>query len=651
MRNATRIGLAALMVGNASPSIAQDLTAKPASPATLAAQARVLSALPVETGQDATFAAQGFIATRDDPVIRDAKGKPVWNLDAYGWVQGKAPATVNPSLWRHVGILRQHGLFKVAEGVWQVRGFDVSNMTLIAGQTGWIVVDPLNRAEPATAALTLANAKLGARPVVAVIYTHSHADHFGGVKGVVPAADLKAGKVAIIAPEHFLEEAASENIMAGPAMGRRAAFQFGTALTPGPQGQMGSGIGMGLAGGQTTLAPPTDTVRKTGETRVIDGVTLEFQMVPESEAPAELNVMLPTQRTLLIGEIATCSQHNILTPRGALVRNALKWSGYLTEALRLYAGRSDVVASSHCWPHFGQGEVTRYLTLQRDNYKFLHDQSVRLMNRGLNATELAEAISPPPALAAEWAARGYYGTYNHNAKAVYQRYLGWYDANPANLNPHLPTERAKRTVAAMGGAAKVLAIARKAMAAGDYRWSSDILSQLVFADPTNKTARAVLADSFEQQGYQAESSLWRNMFLMAAHELRAAPSALEGTQSLDMISAIPSPALFDAIATRLNPAALGDARFAFDFVLTDRNERFAITVANGVMVSEAGVASAAPVATVQGPRAAFLGLFYARTPIETLIAAGLKVEGDRAALSRLVAAIETPDPRFNIVEP
>ncbi|MEQ1641284.1 MAG: alkyl sulfatase dimerization domain-containing protein, partial [Novosphingobium sp.] len=496
------------------------LEPKPASAATLAAQQRATESLPAEDGRDAEFAQRGFLGSREDPIIRNGKGQPVWNLAGYAFVTGSAPASVHPSLWREMGILRHHGLYEVSDGVWQVRGFDVSNMTVVRGATGWIVIDPLTTRETAAAAMELVNAKLGARPVVAVIYSHSHADHFGGVRGVVSDADVKSGKTAIIAPGKFMEETASENVMAGAAMGRRANYQFGVGLSPGPQGQMGSGIGMGVSGGEITLIAPTDTIERTGETRVVDGVALEFQIVSGSEAPSELNVYIVPHRTLLSAEMSTCSLHNILTPRGAKVRDTHAWAGFLDEALQLYGGRSDTVISSHCWPRFGQGEVNGMLASQRDNYRYLHDQSVRGMNQGQTPVELAEGITQPPELAQQWFNRGYYGTYSHNSKAVYQWYLGWYDANPVNLNPWPPQERAKRYVAAIGGPKKVIAQARKAMAAGDYRWSSELLSQLVFADPTNKEARAMLADSFEQQGYQAESAIWRNQFLSAARDMR-----------------------------------------------------------------------------------------------------------------------------------
>jgi alkyl sulfatase BDS1-like metallo-beta-lactamase superfamily hydrolase len=626
-------------------------TPKPASPATTAAQAAQRASLPSDNGQDAEFSARGFLATRADPLIKSADGKPAWNLDAYAWMSGSAPNTVNPSLWRHIELLRKHGLFKLSEGVWQVRGFDVSNMTVIAGASGWILIDPLTTKETAAAALALVNEKLGKRAVKAIIYTHSHGDHFGGVKGVATAEDVKLGAISIIAPEHFLAEAASENVIAGVAMSRRANYQFGSSLTPGAQGQMGSGIGAAISAGAITLIAPTDTVRKTGETRIIDGITLEFQMVPETEAPAELNVMLPAQKTLVIGEIATCSLHNILTPRGALVRNASKWAGYLTEAIRLYGERTDVVAASHCWPHFGKAEVNHYLTIQRDNYKFLHDQSVRLMNKGLNATEIAEAIKPPAALGGEWYTRGYYGTYSHNSKAIYQRYLGWYDAVPANLNLHIPTERATRYVAAIGGAAKVIKLAKAAMAKGDYRWSSDLLNQLVFADPANKIGRALLADSYEQQGYQAEASTWRNMYLSAARDLREGIRPSFSTASLDLVSAIPTEMLLESVATRLDPAIFGDRKASFNLNFTDRSETASINIGNSVMVSEMSVSNAAPTATLSGPRQLFLGLIFLKVPLAQLEAAGLRIEGDRAAISAFQSAIENPPSTFNIAEP
>lgn len=643
----------ALLVGCAPTSVLAmaETGNKPASAATIVEQQRVAVSLPIEDGRDAEFADRGYLGTLADPVIKTRDGKPVWNLDAYGWMDGKAPDTVNPSLWRHMTLLRKHGLYALSDNMWQVRGFDVSNMTVIKGKTGWILIDPLTTRDTAAAALRLVNEKLGARPVTAVIYSHSHGDHFGGVRGVVDEADVKAGKVAIIAPEHFLAETASENVMAGSAMGRRANYQFGGNLTPGPQGQMGSGIGKGIAGGDITLITPTIDIRKTGEVREVDGVALEFQMVPETEAPAEMNVYVPASKTFLAAEIATCSLHNILTPRGAKVRDAHAWAGFLNEAANLYGDRSETIASSHCWPRFGQNEVKGWLTEQRDNYRYLHDQTVRMMNKGMTQAEIAEALKTPPAIANQWFNKGYYGTYSHNSKAIYQYYLGWYDAVPANLNPHPPEVRSAKLVAAMGGAKKVLAEAKKAFAAGDYRWSSDLLNSLVFADPKNTEGRTLLADSYEQQGYQAESAIWRNMFLSAARDLREGVKASITTQSIDMISAIPTGLLLDSVATRLDPAAIGDKSIAINFAFTERNEKAKVSVSNAVMFSEMGTAHTAPAASVSGPRQLFLALLFLKMPLAQLEGAGLKVEGDRAAVEALQAALDPMPGPFNIAEP
>ena len=640
-----------MLLATTSPALANTPEAKPASPATIEAQKTAAASLPAEDGRDAAFAHKGFIATRTDPIVRTKDGRLVWNLGAYDWVEGDAPATVNPSLWRHMKLLRKHGLYKVTDDVWQVRGFDVSNMTVIKGNTGWILIDPLTTAEAAASALELVNEQLGPRPVSAVIYSHSHGDHYGGVRGVLSDAEAKSGKVSVIAPELFVEEASSENVLAGPAMGRRANYQFGAALTPGPKGQMGSGIGKGISGGAITLVTPNDLIKKTGDTRTIDGVLLEFQMVPETEAPSEMNVYIAAARTFLAAELATCSLHNILTPRGAKVRDALAWSNYLNEAINLYSGRSDAVISSHCWPRFGQSEVKSWLSGHRDNYRYLHDQTVRMMNQGMTQAEIAEAIKPPATLSDQWYNKGYYGTYSHNSKAVYQRYLGWYDAVPANLNPHPPTERAKRLVADMGGAAKVIAAAKRAIAAGDYRWSSDLLNSLVFADPKNATGRTLLADSYEQQGYQAESAIWRNQFLSAANDLRNGVKASATIQSSDMIGAIPTGLLLESVATRLDPNKVAGKTMTVNFIIADRSETAKVSVGNGVMISEMNSAHDAPTATITGPRPLFLAMLFLKMPLAQLEAAGLKIDGDRAVVEALQAALDPIPSAFNIAEP
>lgn len=625
--------------------------AKPASPATVQAQRAAAATLPPDGTRDAEFALRGFIATREDPLIRNAAGEVVWNLDAYAFVEGEAPPTVHPSLWRHMRYLKHHGLFEVTDGVWQVRGFDLSNMTVLRGETGWIIIDPLTTREVAAAALELVNDTLGERPVSAVIYSHSHADHFGGVRGVASSEDVAAGRTAIIAPEHFMEEAASENVMAGGAMQRRAAFQFGAGLVPGYSGQMGSGIGPAVSRGTITLIKPTDIILRTGESRVVDGVQLEFQIVSGSEAPSELNLYVAPARTFLAAEIATCTMHNILTPRGAKVRDTRAWARFLDEAVQDFAPRSDIVISSHCWPQFGNEAGTSWLTAQRDNYRYLHDQTVRHMNQGATMAEIAEAVPLPPQLAREWSNHGYYGTYSHNSKAIYQYYLGWYDAVPANLHAHPPVARAQRMIAALGGAERVIALARNAMAEGDYRWSSDLLQQLVFAAPGNGEAKALLADSYEQQGYQSESAIWRNQFLVAANELRHGKPDNFATQSADLIAAIPTGLLLDSAATRYDPDRLGRERLTVQIDLPDRGESAVLEANRSVMIGRMGRRDSRADVSISGPRQLVLGLMFLKLPLAQMQAAGLKVEGDAEALQVLLDALDPMPGTFDIVTP
>lgn len=642
---------AAALLGTAQAA-AQDQPGA-ASEATRAAQAAAAAQLPPEGTRDSDFSVRGFLATRKDPVILNAAGKPVWNLAAYDFVTGPAPDTVNPALWRHMTHLKHHGLYQVTPNLWQVRGFDVSNMTVIRGATGWIVIDPLTTVEAARAAMELVNQTLGTRPVSAVIYSHSHGDHFGGVRGVVEPGEVAAGRVTVIAPHGFMEEATSENVMAGGAMSRRAAYQFGTGLAPGAEGQMGSGIGKGLSIGTLSLIAPTDTIAATGETRMVDGVALEFQIVSGTEAPAEFNVMIAPEKTFLAAEIATCSLHNILTPRGAKVRDARAWAHYLDEAATRYAPQSDAVISSHCWPIFGRDEATRWLTAQRDNYRWLHDQTVRRMNRGETMDEIAESLAaaPPPGLASEWSTRGYYGTVSHNAKAIYQFYLGWYDAVPANLHPHPPVERGRRLVAALGGAERTLALAENAMAAGDYRWASDLLQNLVFAAPGNAAAKAMLAASYEQQGYAAESAIWRNQFLAAASDLRRGRASASATQSADLIAALATQELLDSAATRFAPERFGTRAVTLGIVLTDRKEEAMIEANGQVMIGRVGALPATPDVTIRGPRLALLALMFLKQPLASVEQAGLRVEGDRAALAALLDALDPMPQGFDIVTP
>jgi alkyl sulfatase BDS1-like metallo-beta-lactamase superfamily hydrolase len=642
------IAAAAAFQALCAPALAAD----PALLATKAANAAMAAQLNWADKEEEEFAARGFVAAWPEAQIKTADGRVAWDFTAFDTVKGAAPDTANPSLWRHAQLIARAGLYKVTDRIYQIRGFDVSAMTIIVGDGGLIIVDPLTTAEVAKAGLTLARKSVGDAPVKALIYPHSHADHFGGVRGIVDQADVESGKVAILAPEGFLEHAVGENVIAGNAMSRRASFQFGRGLTRGPTQSLGSGIGPAVSAGTLTLIPPTDVIGKTGAERTVAGVRLVFQVTPGTEAPAEMNFAIPDWKVLCLAENANVSMHNILTPRGALVRDAKAWADYLTESLRLWGDASDVLVTSHCWPRWGNDRIRDYVASHRDAYKYLHDQSVRMMNQGMTGPEIAEKIALPPSLARRWFNRGYYGTMSYNSKAVYQRYMGWYDGNPSNLNPLPPVEAGKKYVAAMGGPNKTLAEGKRALAAGEYRWAAMVLNHLVFADPANAQARAMLAQAHTQMGYQAESAIWRNIYLVAAAELRGARSVdTQNTAVLDMIRNTPTAMLFDLFAVRLDPAKAGEGRIALNLVFPDRKESFLVTIANGVLVYEKGVSEPAA-ATLTAPRAVFLQTALTGQGLQQAIAAGqASLTGDPMMLRRFFGSFETPDPAFAIVTP
>ncbi|GAN00451.1 alkyl sulfatase [alpha proteobacterium U9-1i] len=621
------------------------------SDATRAANAATAQALPLADVEDEDFARRGFVAAWEQPQIRTADGRVAWDFASFNYLRGDAPETVNPSLWRHARLLALSGLFRVSERVYQVRGFDVSNMTIIVGDGGLIVVDPLTSSEVAAAALALARRTIGDLPVRAVIYTHSHADHFGGVRGVVNQADVTAGRVQIIAPEEFMDHSVSENVIAGNAMSRRAIYQFGATLPRTVEGQVTSGIGLAISAGQVTLIPPTHSITHTGETLTLAGVRFDFQLTPNTEAPAEMNFFLPDLGILCLAENANVSMHNVLTPRGALVRDAKAWADYLTQSLRLYGDRTDTMVTSHGWPRFGRERVADFIASHRDAYKYLHDQSVRLMNAGYTGREIAERVRLPEPLASRWFNRGYYGTMMHNSQAVYQRYMGWYDGNPAHLNMLPPEESAQRFVRAMGGAANVLAEGQRAFDAGDYRWAAEVLDKLVFAAPDNAEARTLLARTHRQMAYQAESAIWRNMYLSAAQELERGVFQRDATtQSLDLVAATPTAQVLDLLSIRLIPERLGARRIAFNLVFPERDERFAVTIANGVLVHESGVTiSGAP--TITAARPVFLQAMATQTMARAVLSGNVRITGNRRSLEGMGELFETPDINFPIVTP
>ncbi len=628
---------------------------KPASAATQAAQRAVLEQLPFSDQGDFEQAQRGFIAPVPDGLVKNERGAAMWDLQAYEFLgAAAAPDTVNPSLWRMARLNMNNGLFKVCERVYQLRGLDLANMTIVEGDSGLIVIDPMTTAEVARAGLELYYAHRPEKPVVCVIYSHSHVDHYGGVMGVTSSEAVAQGKVAVIAPDQFMEELSGENVLAGNAMMRRAQFQFGGLLAKGPRGQVDAGLGKVTARGRVTLIAPTQVIVAATESHNIDGVEMVFQLAPDSEAPAEMHMFLPQFGVLNMAENTTRHLHNFIPLRGAVVRDPRIWSRYISDAMALFGGQTEILIGQHHWPTWGQGEVRAFLEKQRDLYKYLHDQTVRLMNHGLTATEIAETLELPPGLDREWTVRGYYGSVSHNAKAVYQRYLSWYDANPASLNP-LPRRAAgRKTVEYMGGAEALLARARADFTAGEYRWVAQVLSHLVFAEPENLMGRALLADAFEQLGYQAESATWRNAYLYGAQELRHGLARLPARHMLspDMLAALTSEALFDFMAVRLNGAKAAGLHWKINWHLTDRDENLVMNLQNCTLTHVAGQAADEAVASVRAGWDLIVALNVRRTSVAAAVAAGdLEIDGDIAVVEQLFAMLDDFEMMFDVVAP
>ena len=617
------------------------------SEAVRAANEALSASLPFDDDADFAAADRGFIGTLDDPVIRDDQGAVVWDASSYDFVDGDAPDSVNPSLWRQSRLVAKHGLYEVVPGIYQARGLDLSVMSFIEGDTGVIVVDPLISKETAVAALELYRAHRGDRPIVAVIHTHSHIDHFGGVLGIVSQDEVDAGDVQIIAPEGFVEHAVAENVYAGTAMGRRAGYMYGAVLARGPKGQVGAGLGQTTSTGEATMIVPTLHIRETGETHAIDGVEIEFQMAPGTEAPSEMHFHLPGFRALCMAENATHTLHNLLTLRGALVRDPHVWSQYLTEAIERYGDDTDVVFASHHWPTWGADEVRRFLAVQRDLYAYLHDQTLRMLNQGLTGAEIAEVIQLPPALERTWSTHGYYGSVSHNVKAIYQRYMGWFDGNPARLWPHPPQAQAQRYVEAMGGIDRVVELAQAAFDGGDFRWAATLLDHAVFTDAAHEAARALYADTLEQLAYGSENGTWRNFFLSGATELRDGNFGTPTTANAPAILAQLTPEqLFDAVAIRVDGPRAWDLDLALDVTLTDLGRSFHLTLRNGVLVyvEREPAPDAALHLSLDKPR-------LLRLAGGDLSPDGVEVTGDLGILRQLIDVLDQGDPDFDIVVP
>jgi alkyl sulfatase BDS1-like metallo-beta-lactamase superfamily hydrolase len=628
---------------------------KPASEQVAARNAAVLRELPFADTQDFADATRGFIGTIDDAHIVGDRGRVVWTLKTFRFLDSEtAPATVNPSLWRQARLNMNHGLFEVVPGVYQVRGFDIANMTLVEGTRGVIVVDALTSIESAREALALYRRHRGERPVTGIVYTHTHVDHWGGAFGVVTAEEVQRGGLPIMAPDEFMAHAVSENVIAGNAMIRRGLYQFGGMLPRGPAQLVDCGLGKAITAGRVALLPPTDMIEKTGDTRTIDGIEFVFQMAPDTEAPAEMHFYLPAFKVLNLAENATHNFHNLLPFRGAQVRNSLDWSKYIHEALDMWGDEAVALCGQHHWPVWGRERVVAHLEAQRDLYRYAHDQTVRLMNHGLKPAEIAEQIGTPKSLDSAWATRGYYGHIRHNAKAIYQHYLGWYDANPANLDPLPPVETGRKMVEYMGGAPAILKRARADFSNGEYRFVAQVLSQLVFAEPDNAAARKLLADAFEQLGYLTESSTWRNAYLFGAYELRHGMPNVPSRSPIgpNLLHGVSTDQLLDYLAVRVNAPKAEGRRIVMNWIFTDTGERFCLTLANSALSTSARRLAPAPDATVTMTRAALNAIIAETSTFESEAASGaIRIDGDAAKLYELLALLDTFERMFEIVEP
>jgi alkyl sulfatase BDS1-like metallo-beta-lactamase superfamily hydrolase len=619
-----------------------------ATPATRQAQAAVASALPLSQAQAFEDAARGLIA-RPQGQIRAEDGRVLIDFDAYRFVQGDAPPTVNPSLWRHAQLNAQIGLFKVVEGVYQLRGFDIGNMTLVQGRTGWIVIDALTSRETAAAAIAFARQHLGDRPVTALIYTHSHVDHFGGALALL--SPEQARQVPVLASAGFMEEATSENILVGTAMARRSMYQFGKNLPPSPRGLVDTGLGKGVGYGRVGVVAPNDLITQPTEERVLDGVRFVFHNVPGAEAPAEMSFSIPALKVYGGAENLAQTLHNLLPVRGAKVRDALRWSGYLQEALdRL--GDAEVYIGQHNWPIWGRERIVEFISKQRDAYKYLHDQTVRLMNAGLTPAEIAEQVKLPASLQSYFPTRGYYGDVRHNVKAIYQFYLGAYDGNPARLDPLPPVEAGRRYVALAGGADRLMAAAREAFDAGDYRWAAELLDRLVMADSRHADARALLARTYEQLGYAAEAATWRNSYLTAAAELREGPprQGIDRSAVIDMLAQTPTERFLEAMAASLNGPAAEGKDYRINLVFTDRAESYELWIENAVLHHRRAPPAADANATMTLTHAFFIRMMAGRVGAKDLLLSDdIQVGGSRIDLARFLGLLDKAPGTFPIV--
>ncbi|MHA7001834.1 alkyl/aryl-sulfatase [Aeromonas schubertii] len=646
--------LLTLSIGHA---VAAPATPGSATPHTAQFLASVGKTLPNDKIDDFDYATKGLIAQEKDLLIKNADGKVVWELGSYDFLKKAGPiASVHPSLQRQATLNLNHGLYEVTDGIYQVRGYDLANITFVRGKSGWIVFDPLTVPETSRAALALVNKHLGERPVVAVIYSHPHADHFGGVKGVISQQEVDAGKVQVIAPEGFTEHAISENVLAGNAMARRATYQYGNVLPKSATGQVDAAIGKSIALGELTLIKPTKEIGPGIEEITVDGITLVMQSTPGTEAPVEMNTWLPQFKTYWAAENTVGGLHNIYTLRGAPVRDAKGWSSYINQSLHMFGNQAEVLMAAHTWPRWGNAQIVSFLEKQRDMYGFIHNEALRLANHGVTIDEIQDEFKVPDTLSKEWYNRGYHGSYHRNAKAVVNRYLGYSDMNPAKLLPLPPKEAAVRYVAAMGGIDKVVAEGKRAFDKGEYRWCAEVVNHAVFAEPTNAKARQQQANCLEQLGYQSESAGERNTFLMGAFELRNGVPQGVATKgaSADMIAAMPISDLLDYVAVRMdgNRVAKEGYTLSANLVLSDTKEEYQIRVQNGNFSHIKGYRDDKADVNLTLKRADLTEFMLQKASLKSLHEQGrLTLVGDEQKLRKLGGYLDSFEFWFNIVTP
>ena len=652
---ARSLALAGLL-STASLSVFADEAQKDAAPATKQANDALYQQLPFDNKSDFEDAHKGFIAALPDAVIKGESGNVIWDPKQYAFIKEgeKAPDTVNPSLWRQSQLINISGLFEVTEGIYQIRNLDLSNMTIIEGKEGVTVVDPLVSAETAKVGMDLYFKNRGKKPVVAVIYTHSHVDHYGGVRGVVDEADVKSGKVKIYAPAGFMESAVSENIMAGNVMSRRASYMYGNLLKADAKGQVGAGLGTTTSAGTVTLIAPTDYVTKTGEKRVIDGLTYDFMMAPGSEAPAEMLWFIEEKKVIQTAEDVTHTLHNTYSLRGAKIREPLPWSKYINDAISRWGDKADVLMAQHHWPTWGNENVNKLLKSQRDLYRYINDQTLRMANEGLTRDEIAAQFKLPPSLATMWANRGYYGSVSHDVKATYVLYLGWFDGNPATLDELPPEDAAKKYVEYMGGADSILQKAKSDYDKGNYRWVAQVVSKVVFADPENKAARNLEADALEQMGYQAESGPWRNFYLTGAQELRNGVKQLPtpNTASPDTVRAMTPEMFFDYLALHINGEKAANAKAVLNVDFGGDGGKYKLELENGVLNHTANSEAQNADATLTLSRETLNKVILKEETLKQAQDKGeVKITGNADKVSELLGYMDKFDFWFNMVTP